>query len=212
MQKKLVNQAPVDLDALRREVCKVTLMTEMSGPQWAAIVDIAPSQAYTLDPGLRHDLYVLQGNATLGCRVLNTDDFLIECGPAVVSTGAKGVRLFHYSEALGLHCEAVFCSAKTRVWRTGRYPQMRVAPFSSSGHRVSLVSWQPGARTADHAHPNGEEMLVLNGELRNSADRYAPGTWLRLQPGERHELFAEVPTVILLRTGHLNTPSSRTSG
>jgi quercetin dioxygenase-like cupin family protein len=80
---------------------------------------------------------------------------------------------------------------------------MRVADVSELGHRVSFVWWERGARTRDHAHPLGEEILVLAGELRNGDEHYPVGTWLRLHAEARHELFVNAPALILLRNGHL---------
>jgi quercetin dioxygenase-like cupin family protein len=80
---------------------------------------------------------------------------------------------------------------------------MHIAPLASGRQHVSLVEFHPGAQTHDHTHPSGEEIFVLSGELRDANERYPAGTWLRLHPGARHAPFAEVPTVILLRHGHL---------
>jgi hypothetical protein len=46
-------------------------------------------------------------------------------------------------------------------------------------------------------------MFVLSGELSDADERYPSGTWMRLHPGSAHAPFARVPTVILLRHGHL---------
>lgn len=109
-----------------------------------------------------------------------------------------------------LQCEAITQTADARTWYAGQNPGMRVALLSSSGHRLTLVAWEPDTRTRDHGHRNGEEILVLTGELRSHDQRYPVGTWIRLHPGARHEPFAELPTVIMLCNGHLQaTPSTR---
>ncbi|HTJ91617.1 MAG TPA: cupin domain-containing protein [Pararobbsia sp.] len=205
MQKNFVHSASCALDALRWGACNVHQMTDGADPHWAGIVDIAPLQTYSLGPGLRHDVYVLQGGASLGEQALVAHDFVVECGLALICAGKEGARLFHYTEALGSHCERVFSPASERTWHSGPYARTRVATLSNGGHRVSLVSWEPGARAANHAHVRGAEIFVVSGELRDFDDRHPSGTWLRLQPGEWHESFVDVPTVTLLRNGHLFT-------
>ncbi|MGA7782409.1 MAG: cupin domain-containing protein [Paraburkholderia sp.] len=88
-------------------------------------------------------------------------------------------------------------------------PSSEYARLSSSGRRLTLVAWEPDTHTRDHGHRNGEEILVLSGELRSHDQRYPAGTWIRLHPGVRHDPFTEIPTVIMLRNGHLEaTPST----
>jgi len=78
-----------------------------------------------------------------------------------------------------------------RAWHKARAAGMHVAPLANAGHRLTLVEWEPGARTSEHDHPYGEQIFVLSGELRSRNERYPEGTWLRLHPGSRHEPFAE---------------------
>jgi quercetin dioxygenase-like cupin family protein len=204
MQTKLIERGWIDLDATRRESCTVTHLTDTAEPRWVGIVDLGPSASYTLEAGKRHDLYVLGGKVSVDGHALDADDFLIRCDTAVVHAGEGRARLLAYREASVARCDPIVRSARQRVWRDGFNPRMRVVPLAGGGQHVSLVAWQPGARTHDHSHPNGEEIFVLSGELRNANERYPAGTWLRLYPGARHAPFAEVSTVILLRHGHLH--------
>jgi hypothetical protein len=203
MQIDLIEHGWTDVFAALRDAGTVTHLSNPDDPLWAGIVDIGASETYRLDAGSRHDLYVLRGNADLDGRALQYDDFAVQCGSGRVSAGPGGARLFVYRQASNAQCEPTVSSAASRAWRAGRNPRMRVAPLSDNGHLVSMVAWQPGAHTRDHAHSNGEEIFVLSGELRNAYERYPAGSWLRLHTGSRHEPFAEVPTVILLRNGHL---------
>jgi quercetin dioxygenase-like cupin family protein len=204
MQNKLIEHGWTNIDAAPRNACTVTHLTNPADSIWTGIVDIGASETYPLEAGWRHDIYVLWGNVQVDGHRLHYDDFLIQCGSAPVLAGHGGARLYVYREASGSRCEPAVRAAAHRAWRDGRNPQMRVSPLSSSGHLVSLVAWQPGARASDHAHSNGEEIFVLSGELRDADKRYPAGSWLRLHPGARHEPFAVVPTVVLLRNGHLH--------
>jgi quercetin dioxygenase-like cupin family protein len=203
MHSNLIERSWADLDQAASAIDTVRHLTGAAEPQWCGIVDLGPAGTYTLEPGWRHDVYVLRGDAKVGDQKLDAGDFLIQCGAAVVHPGRAGARLLLYREASTSRCEPVRRSAAAREWRAGRYPHMDVVLLSNSAHRVSLVKWAPGARTGEHTHSNGEEIFVLSGELSNGEARYPAGTWLRLHPGARHEPFAEVPAVILLRNGHL---------
>jgi quercetin dioxygenase-like cupin family protein len=204
MQGKLIEHKWIDLAAAPYDAGAVTHLSGAADPQWAGIVDLGVSGTYALAAGWRHDIYVLRGTVDVGGRVLGAEDFLVRCGAGLVSAREEGARLLLYREAADARCEPAVEGAAERVWHDGRNPHMRVVPLASSGHRVSLVAWAPGARTRDHGHANGEELFVLSGELRNGGERYPAGTWLRLRPGARHEPFAEQPAVILLRNGHLH--------
>jgi quercetin dioxygenase-like cupin family protein len=212
MQNDLIERGWTDMNAASPASGAVAHLTDPADSLWAGIVELGRSETYTLEPGWRHDLYVLHGSVEVDGQRLHYDDFLVQCGAGVVRAGQNGARLFAYREAAGAHCEPMLSGAASRAWRDGRNPQMRVAPLSNHGHIVSMVAWQPGAHTTDHGHSNGEEIFVLSGELRNAVDRYPAGSWLRLHPGARHEPFAEVPTVILLRNGHLPAASRPRAG
>ena len=54
------------------------------------------------------------------------------------------------------------------------------------GVSTALVRWAPQTRFNTHAHPGGEEILVLEGVFRDEAGDYPAGTWLRNPRGSRH--------------------------
>lgn len=76
--------------------------------------------------------------------------------------------------------------------------------------RVALVRIQPGAGPFPHAHPGGEEFLVLDGELEDEYGTYPAGTWQRAPAGSRHAPFSTAGCTILARSGfitpHRNSP------
>lgn len=51
---------------------------------------------------------------------------------------------------------------------------------------TSLVRYAPGSVFAAHAHPGGEEILVLSGTFRDDSGDYGPGSYLRNPPGSAH--------------------------
>lgn len=51
---------------------------------------------------------------------------------------------------------------------------------------TSLVRYAPGSVFPEHAHPDGEEILVLDGVFSDHRGDHGPGTYLRNPDGSRH--------------------------
>lgn len=51
---------------------------------------------------------------------------------------------------------------------------------------TSLVRYAPGSVFPEHAHPDGEEILVLDGTFSDHRGDHGPGTYLRNPDGSRH--------------------------
>lgn len=92
----------------------------------------------------------------------------------------------------------------TTEWYPGLVPGLEVMPLHSFGsENVALVRWQAGCRFTPHMHPDGEEILVLNGTFEDEEGQYPTGTWLRNPPGSHHTPFSPEGCTILVKTGHL---------
>lgn len=72
------------------------------------------------------------------------------------------------------------------VWRKRLH---RVGP-AESGQVTSLVRYQPGARFPAHDHPDGEEILVLEGVFSDEHGDWPAGTYLLNPEGFRHAPFS----------------------
>ena len=68
---------------------------------------------------------------------------------------------------------------------------------------TSVVRYQPGAAFTGHAHAQGEEIFVLEGELCDEHGRYPAGTWLKNPPGSTHTPYAEQGCVLLVKLRQL---------
>ena len=68
---------------------------------------------------------------------------------------------------------------------------------------VRIVRDETRAKNAEHSHPGGEEVLVLEGELRDEFGIYPAGTWLRQPDGSRHAPYSETGCVLFVKRGHL---------
>ena len=62
---------------------------------------------------------------------------------------------------------------------------------AESGHTTSFVRFEPGASFAPHSHPQGEEILVMEGVFSDDEGDYPAGTYIRNPPGSSHRPFTE---------------------
>jgi anti-sigma factor ChrR (cupin superfamily) len=82
------------------------------------------------------------------------------------------------------------------VWRKPLY--RRGGEF---GPVTSLVRYAPGGAFPAHAHPEGEEMLVLEGEFADEHGRYPERTWISSPHGSQHTPFSEKGCLMSVRVG-----------
>ena len=76
---------------------------------------------------------------------------------------------------------------------------------------TALVRYAPGGAFPEHAHPEGEEILVLEGEFRDEHGRYPEGTWIRSPHLSQHTpLLGDRMSHLRTRRGALNGPLPRT--
>jgi anti-sigma factor ChrR (cupin superfamily) len=91
-------------------------------------------------------------------------------------------------------------------WRPGPDPGVSVKPLYSDPARpetMALMKFEPGASMHRHAHPGGEEFLVLEGTLEDESGVYPRSTWVRNPRSSSHAPFSREGCVIYLRTGGL---------
>lgn len=72
------------------------------------------------------------------------------------------------------------------VWRT----RLERAA-EESGHVSSFVKFEPDSYFPSHAHPNGEEILVLEGVFSDEHGDYPAGTYIRNPPNSVHKPFTK---------------------
>lgn len=75
----------------------------------------------------------------------------------------------------------------SQVWRKRLH---RVGP-AEAGQVTSLVRYAPGARFRAHAHPAGEEILVLEGHFCDEQAVSGPGVYLLHPEGFEHTPYSE---------------------
>jgi len=81
------------------------------------------------------------------------------------------------------------------VWRKRLH---RVGP-PEAGQVTSVVRYDPGARFHEHGHPEGEEILVLEGVFSDQQGDWPAGSWLLNPEGFRHAPWSDEGCVILVK-------------
>ena len=61
-----------------------------------------------------------------------------------------------------------------------------------------LLKFEAGASYPNHNHPGGEEVFVLEGEVRFGPTQLNTGDYLYTPPGAKHSVFSKTGCVILL--------------
>ncbi len=79
-----------------------------------------------------------------------------------------------------------------------------ILPLHKHGSEfVRLVKFEPGGELGHHDHPEGEELLVLRGTLKDEKGIYPEGTWMRSPPGSSHAPGSETGALVWVKSGHL---------
>lgn len=60
-----------------------------------------------------------------------------------------------------------------------------------------LLKFEPGASYPNHVHPAGEEIFVLDGEVRSGKDELKKGDYLYMPPGSSHSVFSKTGCTLL---------------
>ena len=101
--------------------------------------------------------------------------------------------------------QPVQIDTRTAPWRQGLVPGLSVMPLHQhDGISTALVRWAPNTRFPVHAHPDGEEILVLDGVFCDELGTYPKGSWLRSPRWSRHAPFTGPEgALIYVKVGHL---------
>ena len=73
------------------------------------------------------------------------------------------------------------------IWRK----RLELSGEVESGRVTSLVRFDPGAKFPDHPHPNGEEILVLDGVFSDEMGDYTAGSYILNPEGTHHAPWSE---------------------
>lgn len=81
------------------------------------------------------------------------------------------------------------------VWRKRFY--LHGPP--ESGRVTSLVRYAPGSRFPGHEHPDGEELLILDGVFSDEAGDWGAGSYLLNPEGFRHAPYSEPGCLLFVK-------------
>lgn len=81
------------------------------------------------------------------------------------------------------------------VWRK----RLHLVGGAESGQVTSLVRYEKGATFAAHDHPEGEEILVLEGVFSDEHGDWPAGTYLLNPEGFRHAPFSEPGCLLFVK-------------
>jgi quercetin dioxygenase-like cupin family protein len=90
--------------------------------------------------------------------------------------------------------EAVVVRSEGLPWRALPIPGVSVRALrrdAESGESTTIVRFDAGVRFPAHDHPGGEEILVLEGDLRVGPDLLHPGDYLYTPPNGKHAASSE---------------------
>ena len=195
----------LDLESIVIQSEETMHLSDANDPRWAGVLVFPARALIRINVITRTDIYVVKGTLHEQGRAYIAGTFLSRSGDVELFAGGDGVIVFMYRDGRPINSENTTISPDALEWYDAGADGMRAATLSSGQQRVSLVSWKPGTKIKRHAHPFGEEIFVLKGELCDQRGRYPTGTWLRLHPDANHSPYAEIDTVILLRNGHLGS-------
>ena len=76
---------------------------------------------------------------------------------------------------------------------------VKVLRFDAATQRppTFLLKFDAGASYPNHNHPGGEEVFVLEGEVRFGPDQLNAGDYLYTPPGAKHPVFSKTGCVML---------------
>lgn len=60
-----------------------------------------------------------------------------------------------------------------------------------------MLKFEAGASYPNHNHPAGEEVFVLEGDVRFASDHLLAGDYLYTAPGQTHSVFSRTDCILL---------------
>jgi anti-sigma factor ChrR (cupin superfamily) len=80
---------------------------------------------------------------------------------------------------------------------------------AEQGRATSIVRYAPGSSFEPHAHPRGEEILVIEGEFQDEHGVYPKGSYIKNPPGSSHAPASPKGCTLLVKLYHLPLEDSQ---
>ena len=110
--------------------------------------------------------------------------------------------------------QRIFIDTANQAWQESpakgvwRKPLEREA--AETGLVTSIVKYEAGSRFAEHCHPYGEEIFVLEGVFSDEQGDYPAGTYIRNPPGSKHAPFSEQGCVLFVKLNQFSKKDKAT--
>ena len=154
-----------------------------------ALVRLQPGAALPVYEHGRTEIFVLEGERA-GWYLANTP--LASAGNALVKQRPARDRTPRAIDSASV----AFEPAQTpRLWRALLH--------SDEDGDVVLLRFEPGMTIGAHVHEDGEEFLVLDGELSDEHGHYTRHTWVRQPPDSVHSVASAQGCTLLTFAHHL---------
>lgn len=99
--------------------------------------------------------------------------------------------------------QKVVIHTNDQKWQASPMPGVWRKPLAREekerGHATSLVKYDAGSSFSEHDHPQGEEILVLEGTFSDHTGDYGKGQYFRNPKGFRHAPFSKEGCIILVK-------------
>jgi anti-sigma factor ChrR (cupin superfamily) len=103
--------------------------------------------------------------------------------------------------------QRVVLQSDALAWQASPMPgverRMLARDGGEHGTSTSVVRYAAGASFAAHPHPEGEEILVLDGEFADEHGVYPAGTYLKNPPGSSHAPMSATGCTLLVKLRQL---------
>lgn len=94
--------------------------------------------------------------------------------------------------------------SRNAEWKPRGLPGLTTLALHEFGDEaVRLTKFEPGAKASHDPHPGGEEVLVIEGTLKDEHGVYPAGTWLRQPDGSVHTPWSDDGCLLWVKRGHL---------
>ncbi len=141
------------------------------------------------------------GDYPAGTYLLNPEGF------SHAPFSSEGCVLFvKLQQYPGMNRRHIIIDTNRADWRAGAASGTEtITLYEEAGYpeTMHLIRLAADAAIPGHGHPDGEELLVLDGDVEDADGRYERGSWVRTPPGSRHALRSRDGCTLYMKRGHL---------
>ena len=174
-------------------------------PWTAAASDIEEKLLEQVPTVRRTALVRLHAGATLPVfEHGRTEAFVLDTGRYLANTPLVGPAVALVKQRPARDRTPKSVDSATIPFERAQTPRLwRATLHADEDGDVVLLRFEAGMTIGPHVHQDGEEFLVLDGELRDEHGSYAPLTWVRQPPNSVHSVASPRGATLLTFAHHL---------